>query len=63
MPTPSRVTWWFLPEPVHDCTNSSPSCMAVPHRTERKVTPPLLQTRRGLDDEVSGNHRQSLQRQ
>eukprot|EP00961_Rhodomonas_salina_P172638 2328057-Rhodomonas_salina.1 len=33
MPTPSRVTWRFLPEPSHDRTNSSPSCTAVPHRT------------------------------
>eukprot|EP00961_Rhodomonas_salina_P007004 94900-Rhodomonas_salina.1 len=26
MQTPSRVTWRFLPEPGHDCTNSSQSC-------------------------------------
>eukprot|EP00961_Rhodomonas_salina_P130523 1757159-Rhodomonas_salina.1 len=33
MPTPSRVTWLFLPGPGHDSTNSSPSCTEVPHRT------------------------------
>eukprot|EP00961_Rhodomonas_salina_P012010 161100-Rhodomonas_salina.1 len=33
MPTPSRVTWPFLPELGHDRTNSSLSCTAVPHRT------------------------------
>eukprot|EP00961_Rhodomonas_salina_P116344 1565757-Rhodomonas_salina.3 len=46
-------------EPRDGCCRNC-GCQVDNSTRERKVTPPLLQ--RGLDDEVSGNHRQSPQR-